>query len=1019
MADYAFTTELLKWLRGVADENGIVYIQDKSGANNLITLNSSTGAIGLLGVLDTNDLSITINADAAAAGVENAYLVLESSDGLAVEPATLVNDSTLDLVYLCRRTSAGVELDCPFHVGTPGHIINVDASLVLNSADGATGEPMTLLNDSTNNRIVLNRATAAGVELACPLHIGTPGHIVDVDASLVLNSGEGAAAVTGTLAVDGTNNDIQLTPGTAGGTISFTGDTTTVRIEGTALQVNHDAVVGTAETPSVLMRGGNGAVTLSHAVLRLDPANTRVEVYRQEGAVGAEAAAATNLHVGEPGGLTNVDNSLVFNSSTGGAPVVFTQATDAANNTLTLSSDTAAFIVDVNGADSELRTQGLAFRVNRDATVAAETPVVTLHGGTGAAIDHATLKLDPANTRIELYRQEGAFAAEADVATAVHIGRPGQVANVDASVVLNSSVGAAPNVATVQQTGATNDLRLTQGTAGGTVTAGPSLRTEGTSLRINSDAAAGGDEDPTLTLEGSDAGGETNSAFIYTARNIAGAAGEPRLDFYVTDDGTRISPRVVIGQVGETTASLDAFLEFEAATNAGVNATADIRFLGEENDLVLGTGAGAVSAAVNFDAEAGLDVTGANLTLADGLSITNAGAMGITVGTTLTLTAVETSTWSLTANNAVDQTLNISATNAGAGGGILALAADSQASIGDGTATLTMAAGAVSTAGMTTIDLDGSGAVSLESSGGALNVGADAIAQAVNIATGAAARVITIGNAASASLALEAGVGAFSVLADTTAGITCGTTLALTAPTSVDVDSPTIDIATQDTAILLEAADATALIIGSAAHTNMLTFDTTAAAEQVDCAARLTTTDNVAAGTERVVGGRAYSNVASGAALTNSVVETVLGSYTIPADTLKAGSVMRVRALVRATADLGATTLTLRLRLGPVTLIGTALITTAAVDTAVNDVAIMDYTFQSFEAPALTGECRGTGFYTDPAAAGGAFVTTILGAGGVGATFATNAALLLEVTGIWSAADANSCQLEQLVVNID
>jgi len=98
--------------------------------------------------------------------------------------------------------------------------------------------------------------------------------------------------------------------------------------------------------------------------------------------------------------------------------------------------------------------------------------------------------------------------------------------------------------------------------------------------------------------------------------------------------------------------------------------------------------------------------------------------------------------------------------------------------------------GAFSVLADTTIDLDGAGAVSLESSGAAINVGADAVAQAVNIATGAAARVVTIGNAASASLALDAGVGAFSVLADTTAAITSGTAMTLTATTGgIDLDS--------------------------------------------------------------------------------------------------------------------------------------------------------------------------------------------------------------------------------------
>ena len=55
-----------------------------------------------------------------------------------------------------------------------------------------------------------------------------------------------------------------------------------------------------------------------------------------------------------------------------------------------------------------------------------------------------------------------------------------------------------------------------------------------------------------------------------------------------------------------------------------------------------------------------------------------------------------------------------------------------------------------------TFDLDSANAMSLNSSGGAINVGDDAVAQAINIGTGAAARTIQIGNAASTATNLDA-----------------------------------------------------------------------------------------------------------------------------------------------------------------------------------------------------------------------------------------------------------------------
>jgi hypothetical protein len=97
-------------------------------------------------------------------------------------------------------------------------------------------------------------------------------------------------------------------------------------------------------------------------------------------------------------------------------------------------------------------------------------------------------------------------------------------------------------------------------------------------------------------------------------------------------------------------------------------------------------------------------------------SVLNLDGKGVTIDAIngLSLDSAESSNFSLTANDAVDQTLTISVTNIGAGTGILDVAAD--------------------------------GTISVNSSGGVLNFGSNADAFAINIGTGAAARTITIGN---------------------------------------------------------------------------------------------------------------------------------------------------------------------------------------------------------------------------------------------------------------------------------
>lgn len=178
---------------------------------------------------------------------------------------------------------------------------------------------------------------------------------------------------------------------------------------------------------------------------------------------------------------------------------------------------------------------------------------------------------------------------------------------------------------------------------------------------------------------------------------------------------------------------------------------------------------------------------------------------------------------------------------------------------------------------------------------------------------------------------------------------------------------------------------------------------------------RITTTDGVSGGTAKVVGGLAYSQTAAGTALTNSTTETVLGSYSIPASTIKLGTVMRVRYQVIASTTTGATTLIVRLRLGPTTLTGTALITHSTVDAADSNIVTGYAELIARAAPGATAACVAVTQYSQLAAAGGA----VLGGFMASTNFATNGILLLEVTGIWSAADANSCRCDILDVWID
>lgn len=100
------------------------------------------------------------------------------------------------------------------------------------------------------------------------------------------------------------------------------------------------------------------------------------------------------------------------------------------------------------------------------------------------------------------------------------------------------------------------------------------------------------------------------------------------------------------------------------------------------------------------------------------------------------------------------------------------------------------------------------------------------------------------------------------------------------------------------------------------------------------------TNDNAVLGWQ---GGVVYRTVAASTALTASSTETAVDSYTIPANTLKAGTVIKVRFQGIATATNSTDTLTVKLYIGG--LAGTAVLTGTATDATNNDIVTGEATF--------------------------------------------------------------------------
>jgi hypothetical protein len=163
------------------------------------------------------------------------------------------------------------------------------------------------------------------------------------------------------------------------------------------------------------------------------------------------------------------------------------------------------------------------------------------------------------------------------------------------------------------------------------------------------------------------------------------------------------------------------------------------------------------------------------------------------------------------------------------------------------------------------------------------------------------------------------------------------------------------------------------------------------------------------------VGGIVFADVATSDAITAATSANAFVSfaqtYAVPASTIKAGTVVKIRAMVDVTnAAAGSATLTCNIRLG-----GTSLIATTAVDPAANDFHILEFIIVGRAAPAAAAALVGYGsWYTST---GGTNVTkaAILQS----TNFATNGALTIDVQAKWSASDATTtAQLEFLTVEI-
>lgn len=188
-----------------------------------------------------------------------------------------------------------------------------------------------------------------------------------------------------------------------------------------------------------------------------------------------------------------------------------------------------------------------------------------------------------------------------------------------------------------------------------------------------------------------------------------------------------------------------------------------------------------------------------------------------------------------------------------------------------------------------------------------------------------------------------------------------------------------------------------------------LTLTGALAAAAATFTGRVTTTDGVTSGDTRVVGGNVHTKTTA-TTVANTVTETTIGSHSLAANMIKAGSQVRVRGALRVTGVSGTPTVTLRLKLG-----STTYIASAALNVIADDVVSFDAVITGRAAPGASAEVVIEGAVMATQSGTPAVVPKVVAP----ANYATNGALAVAATVQWSAAHAsNSLTCDSFSVDV-
>lgn len=573
-------------------------------------------------------------------------------------------------------------------------------------------------------------------------------------------------------AVAGTDNDLAIVPtnlaavfaappaigGTTPGAGTFSGLTvdSTGAIALDADLASHFAVAGAGV--DLTLESGGGRVVINGEEAAADA----VRIVSAAGGLDVNVALQMNLASSQ-----NANDAIVINASAGGIDITNTgivgediditstgasvhiSASEAAADAVTLSASAGGIDITATGGDMDILCTGAGITITSTENSADSIQIISTVGGidisASGAIAGEDIDITATGSSVNVTSTE-------DAALAIYLHANGGVSETirlradqgtgAASVDILSDVGGVTITGGVASADAVN-IVASNAAGGIDIDAGTAGFIVDTTGGISLDSAAASN----FTATG---------AFDITVQSTAGSillnAGEAAADAINIDStgGFDLDAALQVNIDSSQAAAANSVRIVASAADGGMDIDA-----GTGGITIDSTGAVSIDGAASSNLSvsgAGVDVTVAS---SAGQAIVDGGEAAVNAVRLFASNAaggidIDSGTGGIT----IDSTGVLSLDSAGA---------TNLTATGAFTVTVASTAGAVAVTSGTTMDLDAAGALALNSSAAAINIGNDAVAQAINIGTGAAARTITVGNTTGASaLVLTAGSGAVS-----------------------------------------------------------------------------------------------------------------------------------------------------------------------------------------------------------------------------------------------------------------